>query len=269
MNSHKRYIQYRKDELYHHNYNHDPRNGQFTSGKGLKGVIERVKNKFANKTDKTNRVAEKTDFDGDRTSVRPSTTEEELKALAEMERDAEITVDLGKSLTDKAGFKLETVYNDYQQFNKDVVVKDSSGNSVKHELTIDYDSIGAGTNKDKLLSDVSKIEKNLASIDKSVRSQIASKIFEEGKFPIEYERDSSGNLREKPFSVKTKEELADKLGTWDGKRTGSTIDFHPASEKYNAHAQIYYDDGGLWGGHFIVAEYDLDKNKVERYSIEG
>ena len=31
MTSHKRYMQYRKDELYHYNHNHDPRTGRFTS----------------------------------------------------------------------------------------------------------------------------------------------------------------------------------------------------------------------------------------------
>lgn len=34
MTAHQRYIQYRKDELYHYNHNHDPRDGRFTSGKG-------------------------------------------------------------------------------------------------------------------------------------------------------------------------------------------------------------------------------------------
>lgn len=46
MNAHQRYMQHRKDELYHFNPNHDPRNGQFTSGKGISGVIKNIKQKF-------------------------------------------------------------------------------------------------------------------------------------------------------------------------------------------------------------------------------
>ena len=34
MSIHKRYMAYRKGELYHYNKNHDPKNGQFTSGPG-------------------------------------------------------------------------------------------------------------------------------------------------------------------------------------------------------------------------------------------
>lgn len=33
MTAHQRYMQYRKDELYHYNHNHDRRTGRFTSGK--------------------------------------------------------------------------------------------------------------------------------------------------------------------------------------------------------------------------------------------
>ena len=32
-NTYEKYMQHRKDELYHYNPNHDPRNGQFASGK--------------------------------------------------------------------------------------------------------------------------------------------------------------------------------------------------------------------------------------------
>ena len=41
MSAHQRYMQYRKDELYHFNPNHDPKDGKFTSGP--KGIISSVK----------------------------------------------------------------------------------------------------------------------------------------------------------------------------------------------------------------------------------
>lgn len=42
MSSHNRYMQYRKDELYHYNKNHDPRNGRFTSSRFYTSVPDIV-----------------------------------------------------------------------------------------------------------------------------------------------------------------------------------------------------------------------------------
>lgn len=40
MNTHQRYIQYRKDELYHFNQNHDPKTGRFTSSRFYTSVSD-------------------------------------------------------------------------------------------------------------------------------------------------------------------------------------------------------------------------------------
>ena len=42
MSAHQRYIQYRKDELYHYNHNHDPKTGRFTSSRFYTSVPDIV-----------------------------------------------------------------------------------------------------------------------------------------------------------------------------------------------------------------------------------
>ena len=87
MNTHQRYMRYRKDELYHYNHNHDPKDGKFTSGP--KGIVSKVKSALR-KLDGQDYLDEiKARKDAEGVAVRPSTHEEELQSLYELEEEAE------------------------------------------------------------------------------------------------------------------------------------------------------------------------------------
>ena len=277
-------MQYRKNELYHMNPYHDPKDGKFTFAKGVR-KIKNAANKALRWIDGQDELdaimakkeAVKRGEKKSSESVRPSTHEEELNDLIEMEKTEEIKktsdlaqTDVGRSLTNEGGFTLDNSLERYPVFKKNINAEGNDKTSSKHELHIDAVSLYGVEDKNKLLSDISKIERNISKIDKSVRSQVASQVFKEKSFPIEYEKDGSGKLKQKSFEVSNEKELAERIGKRGGKSTGSLIDFLPAANgRTNNYAQIYYDDDGLWGGHLIVAEYDFDKDKVVRYSIEG
>ena len=101
MNTHQRYMQYRKNELYHYNENHDPKDGKFTSGP--KGVVSKVKSALR-KLDGQDYLDElKSRKGAESKAIKPSTHEEELALLEELDRMNETAkhqnVDFGNNKT--------------------------------------------------------------------------------------------------------------------------------------------------------------------------
>ena len=273
-------MQYRKDELYHFNPNHDPKDGKFTFAKGvrkIKGAANKIM-RWIDAQDELDAVmakkeAAKRGEKNSSESVRPSTHEEELKDLTEMEKSLEnksepINGDEVKDvLTTFCGFTRKDFGNNYgfdtTFFSKKIPVKDASGENVSLDISIDHSSpmFKSGTSKEKLLSDLSKIEKNWPVIDKNIKEQLSSEIAKEGTW-VDDENPNSPPL--------TAKEIANRIGKdAAGKTTSPTVSYDPSSTESGNYGEVYYSDGGLFYGHVFTVEYDFDKDKIRQWMVEG
>jgi len=252
MNTHQRYIRYRKDELYHYNHNHDPKDGKFTSGP--KGIVSKVKSAL--------RKLDGQD-DLDRVMTKKEAEEKAEKEPAKTSGRYEYgSNDTESALINKAGFSKK----DFSEYGlnggylyKESSVKDANNKDSKLRITIDTGDIKDGLTGENALKAVSDLEKRWGDIDKSVKTQLAEKIAERGTW---LDRDSSNT------KLYTKD-IASRIGTRDGKNTGASVRFMPGKNGANNYGEITYNDGDMYYGHVLTVEYDFDKDKISNFMVEG
>ena len=254
MNTYQRYMQYRKDELYHYNQNHDPKDGKFTFAKGVR--------RLANKASKLMRKIDGTE-ELDRMVAKKQKNEADTRRKLAPGYEKKTTDMLKKDF----GFKIEFDELDEDvRASRDVKTKDAHGDTTTLELAI-YVNNGirtSGVDEKKLSSDIKKIENDWPSIDRSVRNQLADLLYSDGRKdykPV----DKSGN-EQKPGRI-----AADLGASENDADYNPFVNLIPTLNGSKTHslAEIWYQGNRVLGRDWVIAEYDMDSDKVIRYSIEG
>ena len=111
-----------------------------------------------------------------------------------------------------------------------------------------------------LKNTINLISKDFKSYDSKIRKAMADKIIDDYKdkpWDDKYEKMSSNEL---------KKEIISKLGDSGYSNSKGYINVRIIDPNY---IMVGYDDGGLYGYHYISAEYDMKNDKINDLSFDG
>ena len=161
----------------------------------------------------------------------------------------------------KNGFK-ENEYGDYEKVLK------SPDKNIK-ELTICVDSDKGfsepGMTNEELLTLTKDIEKNIKSVNRDIKTQMADYAEKDPYSPWSWE-DSDLSKDE------LKKQFAENLGGFPSSDDGNSVD--PGYVSYrimqDGYGEVGYDDGGAYYGHYLMSEIDWKTKKLAGpYSVNG